>query len=89
MAGMGSKATFGRSTSGRQAQRGPPIRSPDSKPALRKPASISGRPRAWGIDVADTARADETAFLHAEIYKSEVDILVRRIVAYDRFSDRC
>lgn len=49
----------------------------------------SGAPRAWFIDVTDAARADELAFLQAEIYKSEVDILVRRIDAYDRFSDRC
>jgi DNA polymerase-3 subunit epsilon len=42
----------------------------------------TGAPKAWFIDVADAARADELAFLQA-------DLLVRRIDAYDRFSDRC
>lgn len=46
-------------------------------------------PRAWFIDVADDAREAEEAFLKSEIYRGEVDLLVRRIDAYDRFSDRC
>jgi DNA polymerase III subunit epsilon len=49
----------------------------------------NGAPRAWYIDVADTAREAELAWLQAEIYHGEVELLVRRIDAHDRFSDRC
>ena len=45
-------------------------------------------PRAWYIDVDEAARPAEEAFLKAEIYRGEIDLLVRRIDAYDRFSDR-
>ena len=45
--------------------------------------------RAWYIDVAEAARESEIAFLKAEIYRGDIDLLVRRIDAYDRFSDRC
>jgi len=48
----------------------------------------SAAPRAWYIDVTDHAREAEMAFLKAEIYRGEIDLLVRRIDAYDRFSDR-
>ncbi len=48
----------------------------------------SGSPRAWYIDVADEAREAEIAFLKAEIYGGEIELLVRRLDAYDRFSDR-
>jgi DNA polymerase-3 subunit epsilon len=48
----------------------------------------SGAPRAWYIDVADGDRAAEEAFLKAEIYRGELELLVRRIDAYDRYSDR-
>ena len=48
----------------------------------------SGMPRAWYIDVDEAARPAEEAFLKAEIYRGEIDLLVRRIDAYDRFSDR-
>ncbi|MGC1301446.1 MAG: hypothetical protein WA840_03635 [Caulobacteraceae bacterium] len=47
-----------------------------------------GSPRAWYIDVAADARVAEEAFLKAEIYRGEIDLLVRRIEAYERFSDR-
>ncbi|CAN2536405.1 3'-5' exonuclease [Methylosinus sp. H3A] len=46
-------------------------------------------PRAWYIDVRDEDREAELRFLTTEIYRSEYDPLVRRIDAYDRFSDRC
>ena len=46
-------------------------------------------PKAWFIDVSDDAKEAELAFLKAEIYRGEIDLLVRRIDAYDRFSDRC
>jgi DNA polymerase-3 subunit epsilon len=48
-----------------------------------------GAPKAWYIDVADAEREAELAFLRAEIYRGEIDLLVRRIDAHDRFSDRC
>lgn len=48
----------------------------------------SGAPRAWFIDVAEEARAAEEIFLKTEIYRGEIDLLVKRIDAYDRFSDR-
>ena len=49
----------------------------------------TGAPKAWFIDVSDDAKEAELAFLKAEIYRGEIDLLVRRIDAYDRFSDRC
>lgn len=52
-------------------------------------AEGSGGPRAWYIDVADMHRDAELAWLRAEIYRGEIDLLTRRIDAYDRFSDRC
>lgn len=48
----------------------------------------SGSPKAWYIDVAETQRDAELEFLQREIYQREIDLLVRRIDAYDRFSDR-
>ena len=49
----------------------------------------SASPRAWYIDVKDIDREPEIEFLKTEIYRGEIDLLVRRIDAYDRFSDRC
>jgi DNA polymerase-3 subunit epsilon len=46
-------------------------------------------PRAWYIDVAENDREAEVAFLKAEIYRGDIDLLARRVDAYDRFSDRC
>jgi len=48
-----------------------------------------GGPRAWFIDVTEVAREAEIHFLKTEIYRGEIDLLVRRIDAYDRFSERC
>jgi hypothetical protein len=48
----------------------------------------NGAPKAWYIDVADSEREAELAFLKAEIYRADVDLFVRRIDAHDRFSDR-
>jgi DNA polymerase-3 subunit epsilon len=48
----------------------------------------TGAPRAWYIDVDDGASDAEVAFLKTEIYRGEIALLVRRIDAYDRFSDR-
>jgi DNA polymerase-3 subunit epsilon len=49
----------------------------------------SGAPRAWYIDVNEAERDAEIAFLKAEIYRGEIELLVKRIDAYDRFSERC
>ncbi len=49
----------------------------------------TGGPRAWFVDVAEADREAELAFLRAEIYRGEIDLLSRRIDAYDRFSSRC
>lgn len=48
-----------------------------------------GGPRAWYVDVPEADRETELAFLQAEIYRGEIDLLTRRIDAYDRFSERC
>ena len=45
--------------------------------------------RAWYIDVSDARKDEELLFLKREIYRGEIDLLSRRIDAYDRFSDRC
>ena len=49
----------------------------------------SAAPRAWYIDVAEAAKALELASLKAENYREKIDLLVRRVDAYDRFSERC
>lgn len=46
------------------------------------------QPRAWYIDVLEAQREAEVRFLKTEIYRRDVDLLVRKIDAYDRFSDR-
>jgi len=38
--------------------------------------------------VRDEVKIAEIEFLKAEIYRREVDVVARRIDAYDRFSDR-
>lgn len=48
----------------------------------------NSNPRAWYIDVDDDARERELAFLRAEIYQREVEILTQKITAFERFSDR-
>jgi DNA polymerase-3 subunit epsilon len=45
-------------------------------------------PRAWYIDVDDDMREQELLYLRTEIYQREVELLVRRLTAYERFSDR-
>lgn len=45
-------------------------------------------PRAWYIDVDDGFQAEEIAFLRTEIYLRDVELLVREITAFNRFSDR-
>ncbi len=46
------------------------------------------QPRAWYIDVPETQRETELRFLRTEIYRYDVNLPIRRIDAYDRFSDR-
>ncbi|MBB4590422.1 DNA polymerase-3 subunit epsilon [Rhizobium leguminosarum] len=45
-------------------------------------------PRAWYVDVEEAQRDAEIAYLRKEIYMREVELLVHRIDAYNRFSDR-
>jgi DNA polymerase-3 subunit epsilon len=49
----------------------------------------TGTPRAWYIDVVEDAQETEVNYLKTEIYRGEIDLLIRRLTAYDRFSDRC
>ena len=53
----------------------------------------AGAPKAWYIDVAVAAavaaREEELRFLQAKIYRGVVELLIRRIDAYDRFSNLC
>jgi len=46
------------------------------------------RPKAWYIDVREDAKEQELAFLRAQIYQRDVELLQRRITAYERFSGR-
>lgn len=52
-------------------------------------AEAVATPRAWYVDVDQGDLESELAFLKSEIYQREIDLLVRRIDAHDRFSDRC
>jgi DNA polymerase III subunit epsilon len=45
--------------------------------------------RCWFVDVAEADKAAEVLFLQQEIYGGEIAPLMRKIDAYDRFSDRC
>lgn len=47
-----------------------------------------GRPKAWYVDVAEASQADELKFLRDEIYQCDVDLLINRITAVQRFSKR-
>ena len=46
------------------------------------------QPKAWYIDVPEALREAELLFLKKEIYGRELVLPIRRIDAYDRFSDR-
>jgi len=48
----------------------------------------NSNPRAWYIDVDDGMKEAEIAFLRQKIYLRDVELLVREITAYTRFSDR-
>jgi DNA polymerase III subunit epsilon len=45
-------------------------------------------PKAWYIDVGKDAKEQELALLRSEIYQRDVEPLVRKITAYERFSGR-
>ena len=45
-------------------------------------------PRAWYVEVADDKLEAELSFLKEEIYQREIDLLVHRLTAYNRFTDR-
>jgi DNA polymerase-3 subunit epsilon len=45
-------------------------------------------PKAWFIDVADDQRDAELLFLQTEIYQREIQLLTRKIDAFNRYSDR-
>ena len=45
-------------------------------------------PKAWFVDVQDEHREAELSYLQKEIYQRPVELLVRRIDAFNRFSDR-
>jgi DNA polymerase-3 subunit epsilon len=45
-------------------------------------------PKAWYIDVSDDQREPELAYLQRDIYQREIQLLTRKIDAYNRFSDR-
>jgi len=47
-----------------------------------------GRPRSWYVDIAEDKLEAELGFLRSEIYQRDADIIVRRLTAVDRFSDR-
>ena len=46
------------------------------------------QPRAWYVDLSEAHREAELQFLQAEIYRRSFDAPIRRVDAYDRFSDR-
>ncbi|MEI6560071.1 MAG: 3'-5' exonuclease [Rhodospirillaceae bacterium] len=48
-----------------------------------------GRPRAWYIDVTEEKGAAELDYLRREIYQGDIEPLVVKVTAYDRFSVRC
>ena len=45
-------------------------------------------PKAWYIDVEEADRDAEVAFLRSEIYRGEIDPLMKKITAFERFSDQ-
>ena len=51
-------------------------------------ANGHGPMRSWYKDIADDARDAEIAYLETEIYQRQVDVPMRRIDAYNRFSAR-
>lgn len=48
----------------------------------------NGKPKAWFVDVSDDQKDRELDYLRREIYKSEIELEVTRVTAFDRYSDR-
>ena len=46
------------------------------------------RPKAWYVDVSENDAEGELAFLKKEIYQRNVELLITRITARERFSTR-
>jgi DNA polymerase-3 subunit epsilon len=51
-------------------------------------AEGNASPRAWYVDVDDDKREAELTFLKKEIYQRDIDLLVQKMSAYNRFTDR-
>lgn len=49
---------------------------------------VSGHPKAWYIDVAEDAQAAECDFLCEIIYGRQIEPVMRKFTAYERFSVR-
>lgn len=65
----------------------------DLKDALKKRGykwngDENGLPRSWYIDVTADQLESEKSFLRTEIYRTDIEPLVREVTAYDRFSTR-
>ena len=48
----------------------------------------NANPRSWYIDVEDDTKEQEIAFLRSEIYQRDIDLLVKKVTAFERFSTR-
>jgi DNA polymerase III subunit epsilon len=47
-----------------------------------------GRPRSWSVEIDEDSLDSEMKFLRREIYGRDVDLVVQRVTALTRFSDR-
>lgn len=65
------------------------LKDPLKRRGYRWNAGDDGRPRAWFADVASEQLERELAYLNAEIYGCEVEVLRTRLTAWDRYSERC
>ena len=50
--------------------------------------ATAGQPRAWYRDVAEAEREAELGFLHEAVYGRVVELPMRRLTAYERYSER-
>ena len=58
------------------------------KRGYRWSAGDEGRPKAWYVDIDETKRDDEIAYLRQSIYLRDVDLFAQTLSAFDRFSIR-
>jgi DNA polymerase III subunit epsilon len=58
------------------------------KRGYRWSSGNEGRPKAWYVDIDETRRDDEIAYLREFIYLQDVDLFVQTLSAFDRFSVR-